>query len=212
MLINSAKKQSSATTSSKINPVDEPNKCFDVIKINNLIVKSLLNSYNRCLISSSSSITFFTSILSYLSLIIIIILSVPKLKILILITIILFCECVSCDLTSTNYRDNLSNVLSHHRHSRITREKLRSDKNDNKINEGLGRDSTNNGCPNRCRCLWRQRKKWTECVNLGYSKIPNDLNQDIQVLDLHLNPLKVLEQKAFQKARLTHLQKILLSR
>lgn len=61
-----------------------------------------------------------------------------------------------------------------------------------------------------CRCKWSSGKKTAACVTAGLRKVPS-LSADIQVLDLHGNQLKSLEQDAFASIELLNLQRINLS-
>lgn len=61
-----------------------------------------------------------------------------------------------------------------------------------------------------CQCKWSSGKKTASCVSAGLKLIPH-LASDIQVLDLHGNPLKALEQDAFASIELLNLQRLNLS-
>ncbi|XP_063537656.1 leucine-rich repeat-containing protein 24-like [Cydia strobilella] len=62
----------------------------------------------------------------------------------------------------------------------------------------------------QCHCKWSSGKKTASCITAGLEKIPH-LAADIQVLDLHGNPLKVLGQDAFASIELLNLQRLNLS-
>lgn len=61
-----------------------------------------------------------------------------------------------------------------------------------------------------CQCKWSSGKKTASCVSAGLKQIPH-LASEIQVLDLHGNPLKTLEQDAFASIELLNLQRLNLS-
>lgn len=61
-----------------------------------------------------------------------------------------------------------------------------------------------------CYCKWSSGKKTASCVSAGLKRLPN-LAADIQVLDLHGNPLKVLEEDDFANIGLLNLQRMNLS-
>lgn len=61
-----------------------------------------------------------------------------------------------------------------------------------------------------CQCKWSSGKKTAACVSAGLKQIPH-LASEIQVLDLHGNPLKALDQDAFASIELLNLQRLNLS-
>ncbi|XP_028164879.1 leucine-rich repeat-containing protein 24-like [Ostrinia furnacalis] len=61
-----------------------------------------------------------------------------------------------------------------------------------------------------CRCKWSSGKKTAACVTAGLRRLPH-LAADIQVLDLHGNQLRTLEQDAFINTGLLNLQRLNLS-
>lgn len=61
-----------------------------------------------------------------------------------------------------------------------------------------------------CHCKWSSGKKTATCIAAELQKIPR-LASDIQVLDLHGNPLKTLEEDAFASIELLNLQRLNLS-
>jgi hypothetical protein len=61
-----------------------------------------------------------------------------------------------------------------------------------------------------CHCKWSSGKKTASCVSAGLIQVPH-LAADIQVLDLHGNQLKTLEQDAFASIELLNLQRLNLS-
>lgn len=61
-----------------------------------------------------------------------------------------------------------------------------------------------------CQCKWSSGKKTASCVSAGLKLVPH-LASDIQVLDLHGNPLKALDQDAFASIELLNLQRLNLS-
>ncbi|KAG7305135.1 hypothetical protein JYU34_010621 [Plutella xylostella] len=61
-----------------------------------------------------------------------------------------------------------------------------------------------------CTCKWSSGKKTASCVSGNLEQLPR-LSADIQVLDLHGNPLKILEEDAFAKIELLNLQRLNLS-
>lgn len=61
-----------------------------------------------------------------------------------------------------------------------------------------------------CHCKWSSGKKTASCVTAGLKTLP-ELSADIQVLDLHGNPLKKLGEDAFAKIDLLNLQRLNLS-
>ncbi|KAJ2945117.1 hypothetical protein O0L34_g9176 [Tuta absoluta] len=73
-----------------------------------------------------------------------------------------------------------------------------------------GSDWTKCGHVPDCQCKWSSGKKTATCVSAGLKQIPH-MASDIQVLDLHGNPLKSLEQDAFAKIELLNLQRLNLS-
>ncbi|XP_053206454.1 uncharacterized protein LOC128390725 [Panonychus citri] len=73
------------------------------------------------------------------------------------------------------------------------------------------RQSTKQGCPNKCECIWRGGKYEVDCKGLTYSKIPKEIHSDTQVINFNGNRIKTLEPKIFQTYGLINLQKIYLS-
>lgn len=61
-----------------------------------------------------------------------------------------------------------------------------------------------------CSCKWSSGKKTASCVQAGMKKLP-PLASDIQVLDLHGNPLRTLKEDAFVSLDLLNLQRLNLS-
>ncbi|KAF9805139.1 hypothetical protein SFRURICE_013332 [Spodoptera frugiperda] len=61
-----------------------------------------------------------------------------------------------------------------------------------------------------CTCKWASGKKTASCVSAGLKQLPN-LASDIQVLNLHGNPLMTLEEDAFTNIGLFNLQRLNLS-
>lgn len=61
-----------------------------------------------------------------------------------------------------------------------------------------------------CQCKWSSGKKTASCVSADLKQIPN-LEPEIQVLDLHGNPLKSLERDAFIHTGLINLHRLNLS-
>ncbi|XP_028028363.1 leucine-rich repeat-containing protein 24-like [Bombyx mandarina] len=61
-----------------------------------------------------------------------------------------------------------------------------------------------------CNCKWSSGKKTASCSSLGL-KTPPELESDIQVLDLHGNPLETLGKDAFLRVNMINLQKVNLS-
>lgn len=58
-----------------------------------------------------------------------------------------------------------------------------------------------------CHCKWSSGKKTASCIEAGMKHVPM-LASDIQVLDLHGNPLKILEEDAFARIDLLNLQRL----
>lgn len=73
-----------------------------------------------------------------------------------------------------------------------------------------GSDWLNCAHISECNCKWSSGKKTASCVSAGLKQIPN-LAADIQVLDLHGNPLKKLEEDVFANIELLNLQRLNLS-
>lgn len=63
-------------------------------------------------------------------------------------------------------------------------------------------------CTAGCVCKWADGKKVAECINAGYTTVPEHLSPEIQVLDLKGNRLDVLVDHAFSSAGLINLQRI----
>jgi len=63
-------------------------------------------------------------------------------------------------------------------------------------------------CTSGCVCKWADGKKVAECVNAGYTTVPQHLSPEIQVLDLKGNRLDVLVDAAFSSVGLVNLQRI----
>jgi len=63
-------------------------------------------------------------------------------------------------------------------------------------------------CTSGCVCKWADGKKVAECINAGYTTVPQHLSPEIQVLDLKGNRLDVLVSQAFSSVGLVNLQRI----
>ena len=63
-------------------------------------------------------------------------------------------------------------------------------------------------CTAGCVCKWADGKKVAECINAGYTTVPEHLSPEIQVLDLKGNRLDVLVDHAFSSVGLINLQRI----
>lgn len=59
-----------------------------------------------------------------------------------------------------------------------------------------------------CHCKWNSGKKTADCKNLTLSAVPENLSNEIQVLDLSLNRIVYLEENCFLNADLTNLHKL----
>ncbi|XP_059224261.1 uncharacterized protein LOC106091462 [Stomoxys calcitrans] len=59
-----------------------------------------------------------------------------------------------------------------------------------------------------CHCKWNSGKKTADCKNLTLSSVPENLSNEVQVLDLSLNRIVYLEENAFLTADLTNLHKL----
>lgn len=94
----------------------------------------------------------------------------------------------------------LSNHHHHHYHSSKQRRSERPE------------SASQHKCLPKCSCKWKSGKMTVECIETGFSVIPNGINSDTQVLHLTGNPLQRLPPKVFQKVGLTHLQRIFLNR
>ncbi|XP_072945508.1 uncharacterized protein [Epargyreus clarus] len=73
-----------------------------------------------------------------------------------------------------------------------------------------GSDWLNCGHIPECHCKWSSGKKTATCIAAGLTRVPH-LATDIQVLDLHNNPLKTLEEDAFASIELLNLQRLNIS-
>src|SRR5690242_9046558 len=62
-------------------------------------------------------------------------------------------------------------------------------------------------CPPKCACFWKSGKKSVECNNSSLTRIPSDIDVDVQSLDLTGNKIHVLVDKAFFDVGLVDLQK-----
>uniref|UniRef100_A0A1A9WXY2 Ig-like domain-containing protein n=1 Tax=Glossina brevipalpis TaxID=37001 RepID=A0A1A9WXY2_9MUSC len=59
-----------------------------------------------------------------------------------------------------------------------------------------------------CHCKWNSGKKTADCKNLTLSSVPENLSNEVQVLDLSLNRIVYLEENAFLRADLQNLHKL----
>lgn len=59
-----------------------------------------------------------------------------------------------------------------------------------------------------CHCKWNSGKKTADCKNLTLSSVPENLSNEVQVLDLSFNRVVYLEENAFLTADLTNLHKL----
>ncbi|XP_054088115.1 uncharacterized protein LOC105215508 [Zeugodacus cucurbitae] len=59
-----------------------------------------------------------------------------------------------------------------------------------------------------CLCKWQSGKKTADCKNLTLSAVPENLSNEVQVLDLSFNRVAILEQNAFLNADLHNLHKL----
>ncbi|XP_067640379.1 uncharacterized protein [Eurosta solidaginis] len=59
-----------------------------------------------------------------------------------------------------------------------------------------------------CLCKWQSGKKTADCKNLTLNAVPENLNNEVQVLDLSFNRIAILEQNAFLNADLHNLHKL----
>ncbi|XP_073830640.1 kekkon 4 [Musca autumnalis] len=59
-----------------------------------------------------------------------------------------------------------------------------------------------------CHCKWNSGKKTADCKNLTLSSVPENLSNEVQVLDLSFNRIVYLEENAFLTADLTNLHKL----
>lgn len=73
-----------------------------------------------------------------------------------------------------------------------------------------GSDWLSCGHIRECHCKWSSGKKTASCITSGLTQIPR-LATDIQVLDLHGNPIDELEEDAFASIDLLNLQRLNLS-
>ncbi|XP_039748117.1 leucine-rich repeat-containing protein 24-like [Pararge aegeria] len=73
-----------------------------------------------------------------------------------------------------------------------------------------GSDWLSCGHISTCHCKWSSGKKTASCVSAGLTQLPH-LATEIQVLDLHENPLNELQHDAFASIELLNLQRLNLS-
>ncbi|XP_023949373.2 leucine-rich repeat-containing protein 24-like [Bicyclus anynana] len=73
-----------------------------------------------------------------------------------------------------------------------------------------GSDWLSCGHISACHCKWSSGKKTASCVSASLTQLP-PLATEIQVLDLHENPLKELQRDAFASIELLNLQRLNLS-
>lgn len=59
-----------------------------------------------------------------------------------------------------------------------------------------------------CHCKWNSGKKTADCKNITLSSVPENLSNEVQVLDLSFNRIVYLEENAFLTADLTNLHKL----
>ncbi|XP_018798587.1 PREDICTED: uncharacterized protein LOC108974921 [Bactrocera latifrons] len=59
-----------------------------------------------------------------------------------------------------------------------------------------------------CQCKWQSGKKTADCKNLTLNAVPENLSNEVQVLDLSFNRVAILEQNAFLNADLHNLHKL----
>lgn len=59
-----------------------------------------------------------------------------------------------------------------------------------------------------CHCKWNSGKKTADCKNLTLTAVPENLSNEVQVLDLSLNRIVYLEENSFLNADLTNLHKL----
>ncbi|KAI8116180.1 hypothetical protein FF38_13975 [Lucilia cuprina] len=59
-----------------------------------------------------------------------------------------------------------------------------------------------------CHCKWNSGKKTADCKNLTLTGVPENLSNEVQVLDLSLNRIVYLEENSFLNADLTNLHKL----
>lgn len=59
-----------------------------------------------------------------------------------------------------------------------------------------------------CLCKWQSGKKTADCKNLTLNAVPENLSNEVQVLDLSFNRVAILEQNAFLNADLHNLHKL----
>ncbi|XP_017470243.1 PREDICTED: uncharacterized protein LOC108361960 [Rhagoletis zephyria] len=59
-----------------------------------------------------------------------------------------------------------------------------------------------------CMCKWQSGKKTADCKNLSLNAVPENLSNEVQVIDLSFNRVAILEQNAFLNADLHNLHKL----
>jgi len=72
----------------------------------------------------------------------------------------------------------------------------------------LARSDFETQCPAHCSCKWREGKQTADCKGKGYTTIPKNLHDDVQVLNLDGNYIKELSKDSFSSLGLIHLKKI----
>ncbi|XP_017780286.1 PREDICTED: peroxidasin-like protein isoform X2 [Nicrophorus vespilloides] len=63
-------------------------------------------------------------------------------------------------------------------------------------------------CPTSCRCKWTSGKKTALCKDGAFTRLPDSLDSEMQVLDLSGNSISRLGKDAFKSAGLINLQRI----
>uniref|UniRef100_A0A182Y7B3 Uncharacterized protein n=1 Tax=Anopheles stephensi TaxID=30069 RepID=A0A182Y7B3_ANOST len=64
-------------------------------------------------------------------------------------------------------------------------------------------------CSN-CKCSWKSGRKSADCTNQRLPAVPNELSNELQILDLSHNQIDELPSKTFESSQQTNLQKLYL--
>lgn len=66
-------------------------------------------------------------------------------------------------------------------------------------------------CPKDCNCKWANGKREADCTRAGFTAVPTHLDQEIQILRMTHNYVRVLGNEVFKAAGLLNLQRIFMN-